>query len=59
VGIESGSGESSDGGQYLICRFCPAEGFWLLVVGGDELPDCGFEFLNASMRAALNLPLGQ
>ena len=45
---ESGIGKASDGGHALICRFCPAEGFWLLVVGGDELPDRGFQFLNAS-----------
>ena len=57
MSVESGSGESGDGGQDLVCRFCPGEGFWLLVVGSDELPYRGFQLLNASMRAALNLPL--
>jgi hypothetical protein len=45
----SGGGEASDGGQDLVCRFCPSKGFGLLIVGGDELPDRGFQFLNASM----------
>ena len=59
MGVECGGGEASDGGQNLVCRFCPAEGFWLLVMGGDELSDRGFQFLNASVRAALNLPLSE
>lgn len=54
---EGGGGEASDGGQDLVCRFCSAEGFWLLVMGSDKLPGRDFQFLNASVRATLNLPL--
>jgi len=44
-------------GQDLVCRFIPSKGLWLLIVDGDELPDRGCQFLNASVRAALDLPL--
>ena len=43
---EGGGGEASDGGQDLVSRFCPTERFGLLVMGSDELPDSGFQFLN-------------
>jgi hypothetical protein len=46
-----------DGGQELVSGFCPAENFWLPVVGGYELLDCDFQFLNTSMRATFDLPL--
>ena len=47
---ESGGGEASDGGQDLVCGFGPVEGFGLAVMDSNELPDCGFQFLNASVR---------
>jgi hypothetical protein len=47
VSGESRGGEASDGGQDLVCGFCPAKGLGLLIVGSDELPDCGFQFLDA------------
>jgi len=56
---QSGSGESGDGGQDLVCGFGPSEGLWLLVMGLDELPDRSFQFLDAGMRAALDLSLGE
>ena len=54
---EGGSGEAGDGGQYLIGGFRPSEGLWLLVMGSDEFPYRCFQFLNAGMRTALDLPL--
>jgi hypothetical protein len=56
---ESGSGEASDGGQDLVCGFGPVEGFGLAVMDSNELVDCGFQLLNASVRAALDLALGE
>ena len=54
---ESGSGEAGDGGKDLVCRFGPVEGLGLLVMDGDELSDCSFQFLNTAMRGTLNLAL--
>ncbi len=54
---QSGSGESGDGCQDLVCGFGPSKGFRLLIVDLDELPDSIFQFLDAGVRAALNLPL--
>lgn len=56
---QSSSSESCDGGQDLICRFCPSKGFRLLVVNLDELLDCIFQFLHAGVRAALDLSFGE
>jgi hypothetical protein len=55
--VEGGGGEASDGGQNLVSRFWPTEGFRLFSMVSDELPDCGFQFLNATVFAALDLPL--
>ena len=59
MGSQSVGSEAGDGGQDLISGFGPAEGFRLLVMGGDELPDGGFQFGYAAMGAALDLPLGE
>ena len=59
MSVESSGGESNDGGQDLVGRFCPTKGFGLLIVGSDEIPDCSFQPLNASVWAALDLSLGQ
>jgi hypothetical protein len=59
VNCKCGGREASDRGEDLVCRFCPAEWFGLLIVDRDELPDCGFQFLNAPMRSALDLSLGE
>jgi len=57
VGCKCGSGEAGDGSQDLVCRFGPAKGLRLLVMSGDELSDRVLQFLNASVRAALDLSL--
>ena len=59
MSVEGSGDESSDGGQDLVGRFCPTKGFGLLIVGSDEIPDYSFQFLNASVRAALDPSLGQ
>lgn len=42
---QSGSGESGDGGQDLVCGFGPPKGFRLLIVDPNERPDRIFQFL--------------
>lgn len=55
--MEGSGGESSDGDQGVVGRVCPTKGFGLLMVDSDEIPDCSFQFLNASVWAALDLSL--
>jgi hypothetical protein len=51
--------ETSDAGEDLVVGLDPLEGFGLTVVMAGDLPDCLFQRADATVRAALDLSLGE